>query len=124
MSTETRPQFRFSKTSLRARVALGVALPILLILIALSLMNYWRERQLLEDQIRLTALLSGEMVMDTLHHAMLTNNQEMLAETLVKMGELENIQQVQIVGLDGRVRAHSNPPINVINIRQSPAPAR
>jgi len=90
-------------------VALGVALPILLILIAVSLINYWRERQLLEDQVRLTALLLGEMVMDSLHHAMLTNNQKMVAETLVKMGELENIQQVQIVGLDRRVRAHSDP---------------
>ncbi len=42
--------------SLRARVALSVALPFLLVLIALSLMHYRRERQLLEDQIRLTVV--------------------------------------------------------------------
>ena len=39
--------------SLRARVALSVALPFFLVLVSLSLMHYRRERQLLEEVERL-----------------------------------------------------------------------
>ncbi len=105
MDAETRFRFKFFKTSLRIKVAVGLALPVLLILISLSLLHYWRGRQLLEDQMRLTALQLSEMVMGSLRHAMLTNNPELLAQSLANMGRPENMQQVQIIGLNGQVKA-------------------
>jgi len=108
MDSKPQSHFGYFRTSLRARVALGVALPILLVLILLSLTHYWHEHQLLEDQISLTALQWGEVMMGGLHHPMLANDNEMLAQTLAYMGEMENVQQVQIISLDGRVRADSS----------------
>ena len=104
---ETRSRFKSFRTGLRARVTLGVALPLLLVLSSLSLVHYWRERQLLEDQIRLTVLQLGEVMMGSLRHAMLTNNPEMLTQILSDVGGMETVQQVQIVSLDGRVIADS-----------------
>ena len=107
MDSETRSCFRSFGTSLRARVALGVALPLLLVLASLSMMHYWRERQLLEDQIRLTALQLGKVLVGSLRHAMLVNDHEMLTQVLADVGGMENVHQVQIIGLNGRVRADS-----------------
>ncbi len=109
MSSESRPRFRlkFFRMSLRARVTLGVALPILLVLVSLSLMRYRRERQLQEDQMRLTVTQLGEVMVGSLHHAMLTNDPEMLAQVLSDVGRMDTVQQVQIVNLVGQVMADS-----------------
>ena len=107
MYSEIRSRLRSFRRSLRARVALGVALPLLLVLSSLSLVHYWRKHQLLEDQVRLTALQLGEMMMGSLHHAMLANDREMLAQVLTDVGRMENVHRVQIIDLDGRVGADS-----------------
>ncbi|MCP4540200.1 MAG: HAMP domain-containing protein [Chloroflexi bacterium] len=109
MSYESQPRFRlkFFRMSLRARVTLGVALPILLVLVSLSLMRYQRERRLLEDQMRLTVMQLGEVMVGSLHHAMLTNDPEMLAQVLSDVGNMDTVQRVQIVNLTGEVKADS-----------------
>ncbi|MFQ5857795.1 MAG: hypothetical protein ACE5LU_19495, partial [Anaerolineae bacterium] len=98
---------RSFRKSLRARVALGIALPLLLVLSSLSLAHYWREHQLLEDQVRLTASQLGDMMLGNLRHAMLVNDREMLAQILTDVGTMENVHQVQIIDLSGRVRVDS-----------------
>jgi signal transduction histidine kinase len=108
MGSDSRPRLISFRTSLRARVALGVALPILVVLASLSFMRYRRERQLLEDQLRLTVLQLGEVMVGSLRHAMLTNDSEMLAQAVSDVGGMETIRQVQIIGLSGRVRADSH----------------
>lgn len=95
------------RKSLRARIALGVALPILLVLVSLSLVRNWRERQLMQDQVRLTEEQLGEVIMGSLRHAMLINDHEMLVQALEDMGAMETIQRVQIINLDGTVKADS-----------------
>ena len=107
MDYETRSRFKSFRTGLRARVTLGVALPLLLVLSSLSLVHYWREHQLLEDQIQLTALQLGKVLVGGLRHAMLVNDHEMLTQILADVGGMENVHQVQIIGLNGRVRADS-----------------
>ncbi len=107
MDAKSQSRFELFRTSLRAKVALGVALPVLLVLTSLSLIQYWRGSQLLEDQIRLTALQLGDVVTGSLRHAMLTNDREMVAQSLVDMSAMENVLQVQIVTLDGEVRVDS-----------------
>jgi len=99
--------FDFLKRSLRARAALGIALPILLVMTTLSLRHYWRERHLLEDQLRLSSLQLSEMLTGSLHHAMLTDDREMIAQIVATVGAMENIQQVQLINLDGLVKVDS-----------------
>jgi signal transduction histidine kinase len=79
-----------------------------LFLIVLSLTQYWRERQLLEAQIRLTAFQLGEVLMGSLRRSMLDNDFEMVARTLADVGGMETVREVQIVDLDGRVIADSH----------------
>lgn len=107
MRYRIRSRIRLSGTSLRVRVALGVALPILLVLTALSLMRYKRERQLLQDQTNLTVAQLGEVIMGGLRHTMLTNDREMLSQTLADIGRMETVQEVQVINLAGRVIADS-----------------
>jgi nitrate/nitrite-specific signal transduction histidine kinase len=75
MASESQSRFIFFRTSLRARVALGVALPILLVLISRS--------------------------------PMLNNDRAMFAQILSDVSRMETVQRVQIISLDGRVRADS-----------------
>jgi HAMP domain-containing protein len=95
------------RSSLRARVALGVALPVFVAMISLSVFHYWREYQLIEDQVRLSAVRLGDMMIHSLNHAMLFKDGGHLITTLDDVEKLENVEQIQVVGLSGRVLAVS-----------------
>ena len=93
IDSKSRSRFMSFRTSLRARVALGIALPILLVLTSLSLMRYRRERQLLEDQIQMTVSQLGEVMMGSLRHIMLANDHEMLVQALNDVGGMETVRR-------------------------------
>jgi signal transduction histidine kinase len=99
-------QFR---RNLRARVALGIGLPILLALAVLSLVHYWRERHLLEDQARLSAIQFGQVITGSLRHSMLVNDPGMLAAVLNDIGAREAIERAQIVDINGQVVVDTGP---------------
>jgi len=92
-------------SSLRARVALGVALPVLVAMISLSIFHYSREYKLLEDQARLSAVRLGDMMIHSLNHAMLFKEGKHLVTTLEDVEKLENVEQIQVVGVSGKVLA-------------------
>ena len=96
--------------SLRARFALGVALPLFLVLISLSIFQYQRDLQRLETQARLSAIQLGEIMVKGLNHAMLHKDGDdaHLIDMLNDVGAMENVTQVQIIGLSGKVLADSN----------------
>ncbi len=91
------------RTSLRARVALGVALPLLLMMVGLSLFHYLREVQILEEQIRLSAVQLGDMLNNSISHAMLIKDDKHLMSALSDVSSMENVDRVQIVGISGKV---------------------
>ena len=93
---------------LRARIALGIALPILLMLTLFSLTHYRHDQSLVEDQLRLTALQVAQSMMGGLRHTMMVNNRALLSQTLEDIANMETVHKVQIVDLDGRVRASSD----------------
>ena len=93
--------------SLRVKVALGVALPTFLLLSTLSMMHYLRETTIVEQYVRMTAVQLGDMALGGLRHSMLVNDQELFRQILRDMGQMEDVQRVQVVDLEGRVRADS-----------------
>src|SRR4030067_2220582 len=94
-------------TSLRARLALGVALPLLLTLAAISLVQYERQRSLLETQARHTATQLGEVILGSLRHAMLVNDRTLL-DTLVKdVGQMDALDRVLLLDHQGIVQFDS-----------------
>jgi signal transduction histidine kinase len=71
------------------------------------LAHYWRERRLLEEQLRLTSSQLSQMLASSLRHAMLVNDREMIANVLLDVGAMENVRQIQILDLDGQVKVDS-----------------
>jgi signal transduction histidine kinase len=93
--------------NLRARVALGLGLPILLTLSGLSLVHFWRERHLLADQAELTAAQLGQTIVAGLRHSMLVNDAEMVQAVLADFRARDSVERAQIVALDGQVLVDS-----------------
>ena len=105
--TEKLSRLKSFRRSLRARVTLGIALPLVVVLASGSLVHYWRARQMLDDQVQLTALQLGDVMLGSLRQAMLVNNRDMLTQIVTDVGQMESVHRVVIVDIDGLVRADS-----------------
>jgi len=88
-------------------VALGVALPVLVAMVSLSIFHFWVEYRLIEEQVSISAVRLGDMMIHSLNHAMLFKDGGHLISTLNDVEKLENVEQIQVVGLSGRVLAGS-----------------
>jgi signal transduction histidine kinase len=129
-----RSRFLGLRTSLRARVAFGVGLPVLVALATLSLTHYLRERHLLEDQLETTSSQMGGLALGSLQHAMLTNDKYMLEQIIDDVGSMESVSRVQIVDGLGEVKAdssgqeiglvHEKQNLGCVECHQLPAAAR
>jgi len=95
------------RRNLRARVALGLGLPVLLVLAGLSLAHYWRQRDVLVEQSRLAAAQIGQVMVAGLRHSMLMNDPAVMETVLADMGARQLLNRAQIVNLDGQVLVDS-----------------
>jgi signal transduction histidine kinase len=95
--------------SLRAKIAFGVALPILIVLSAFSVFHYERERHLLASQIDAMAQQLGDLAMGSVRHALKTNDGRLLGQVLRDLNSVDTVRQVQIVDADNQVAAASLP---------------
>ena len=96
------------RLSLRSQVAVGMALPIFVTLTLLSVFHYVREFQLLNEQVRLHAAHLGELMIQSLNHAMLTKEGAHLSSSIADVSQLESIEKIQVIGLSGIVLASSS----------------
>jgi hypothetical protein len=103
------PRLRRFRRSLRARVALGVALPVLLAMASLAMAVYFRERQLLEDQLKVSITQLGQALTGSLRHAMLADDRALMAEILRDVAAMQSIRRVQILDARGVIRVDSQP---------------
>lgn len=94
--------------NLRVRVALGISLPIFIALSTVSLVHYWREQHLLEEQARLMAIQLGQVISGSLRQSMLMNDNNLLARLLEDLGR-ETIERAQIVSVEGQVIMDNGP---------------
>jgi signal transduction histidine kinase len=95
-------RFSLPRLNLRTKFVLAVAVPVVVMTTTLSLLYNQRERHALEDQLRLSAEQMGEIISNSLHHAMLINDRAMINEILAHQ-PIET--QIQILDLDGEVKA-------------------
>lgn len=107
MSQRSRTLGQWLRSNLRAKFALGLALPLLLILSTLAVVNYQRDRQLMEDQMQLAAEQLGDVTLTSLRHGMLVNDPELVGEVLADLVDQENILQAQLINLGGEVAVGS-----------------
>lgn len=108
MKIVTRPVLKMFGLNLRARIALCVALPILLVMSMLVILHHYRERALLENQIRLSTSQLGEVLVGSLRHAMMVNDPEMIENIIIDVGRMENFEEVQLIDSAGTVIIDSN----------------
>jgi signal transduction histidine kinase len=119
-STADSPATRLP-SSLRFKVAVGVALPVLVMMAGLSLLSYWRANMLMEEQIGAGVEELGQVTLGSLRHAMVRNEPARLLEILADVRQSQNVQRVDIIGLDGEVAASSDPAMVGLVIPQSDA---
>jgi len=107
MSLKSRFCCRAFRASLRARFALGIALPVFLMMILLSLVHAQRERQLFEKQLGLSSSQLGDVLVGSLRHAMVVNDRAMVSEILDGVAQMDSIRRIQFIDLDGEVKVDS-----------------
>jgi signal transduction histidine kinase len=92
------------KQSFYFQVVFGVALPVLIALIFLSMVHYTRERNLVMEQIDDMATLSGEQLVRGLKYAMLHNNRELISKIINDVSANGFAERIQILEIKGVVK--------------------
>lgn len=103
MTKRNRTLGQWFRSNLRAKFALGLALPLLLILSAIAVINYQRDRKLLEDQMQLAAEQLGDVTLSSLRQGMLVNDPMLIGQVLADLVAQEDIMQAQLINLGGEV---------------------
>lgn len=93
-----------SRMSLRGRVALGVALPLMLALGLFALAQNEHERLLLEAQARHTATQLGNVLAGSLRPAMLIHDQEMLGILVRQLDAQDALDRLLLVDSQGIIQ--------------------
>jgi hypothetical protein len=84
-------------------MALGVALPVLVLSQAMPLVHAWRERLLIDEQVRFIETQLTTALIGSLQHAMLSNDRAMMSDTLKHMVSADGIQRIRVLNLAGEV---------------------
>lgn len=103
MLSNIRSSIHDRRHSLRARLAMGVALPVMLMLVGMSVIHYLRELRLIEEQMRLTATRIGEVTSGGIRHIMEEPGKGHLKQILTDVSETKDIDQILLIDLDGRI---------------------
>ncbi len=96
------------RSSLRARLALGIGLPILLAMSTLTYLHYLSEKRLFEAHTARSVQQLGNVVLESLRSAMIENDDRMITQALINLGNVEDVSSVQIIDVEGLVYASSN----------------
>lgn len=93
----------FIRRSLRAKLTLGIIVPLVLILGAATLLDYTRDRSNLLTDLSVVASYNGRLIKDALWHSMLESNFGDVQRTLDSVGTDPNFRVVYILDATGRV---------------------
>ncbi|MFU8772591.1 MAG: hypothetical protein ACNA8H_09255, partial [Anaerolineales bacterium] len=88
---------------LRAKVTLGVVLPLVLILGAFTVVESLRHREVVMSNLSILAAHSGKVIENTLRQQMLKSDFEELQTILDTIGEREEFRIVYLLDTDGKV---------------------
>jgi len=89
--------------SLRAKITLSVVLPLVLVIGGFTTIEYLRHRAAVLDNLALLTAQTGQLIENSLRHAMLSSDWEELQLTLDSIGENEMLRVVYLLDRSGRV---------------------
>ncbi|MBC8506031.1 MAG: HAMP domain-containing protein [Anaerolineales bacterium] len=116
--SQLKPRFSIFRSSLHARVAFGVALPVFISLMGLSVVHYWQDLSVLREQASSYAAQLGDVLNNSISHAMVIKDSEHLMTALSDVNRLDIVQQVQIVGVSGKLLAASGTQSDANSVNQ------
>jgi signal transduction histidine kinase len=96
-------------SSLRFKITVGIALPLLVILSAFSYLQYMRERDLLLSNLNGATTNLGNVIVGSLQHAMLSQDLPELQGILDNIGKQQEIRDVFLMNKQSQVRFASQP---------------
>ncbi len=94
---------RYLERSLRAKVTLGIVLPLLIIFSIFIVIDYRRHREDVLDDLSLLAAQSGRVIENSLRHAMVESNFAEVQTILDSIGETEDFRVVYLIDTNGKV---------------------
>lgn len=89
--------------SLRAKVTLGVVLPLVVLLGALTVIEYRRHEAAVFATLSFQASQTGQVIKNSLRHAMLVRNRRSIQQILDAIREDATIRAVQVLNTTGQV---------------------
>jgi len=89
--------------SLRAKITLSVVVPLVLVIGGFTMIEYWRHRASVLNNLTLLTAQTGQLIENSLRHAMLSSDWEELQLTLDSIGENEMLRVVYLLDRNGRV---------------------
>ena len=98
-----------SRLSLRVKVVIGVALPLIVFLFINTYYQYIGAQHLYVKELELISSQIGEMMRSSLHQSMLTNDQGLMERTMADISRIAFIRNVQIINLQGQTKVSSTP---------------
>ncbi len=96
-------QNSYLHSSLRAKVTLGVVLPLVLVLSIFTTIEYFRHRSVLMSNLSLFSSYSAEVVEDTLRHQMIESNLDGVQQLIDTIAAREEFQTIYILDPTGEV---------------------
>jgi signal transduction histidine kinase len=89
--------------SLRFKITVGVAVPLLIILTTISYLQYNSHRDLMVENLRLSASNTGDIIEASLQHAMLTNDFSEVQQIVDEIAKREGIRDLFLLDKQGRI---------------------
>jgi signal transduction histidine kinase len=89
--------------SLRAKVTLGIIIPMVLMLCIFTFIEYTHHRSTLLNNLSILASYNGRLIEQTLRHSMLVSDFAEVQRTLDTVGKNENFRIIYLLDTSGRV---------------------
>lgn len=101
--------------SLRTKITLSVVVPLLLVIGGFTVIEYWRHRASVLNNLSLLTAQTGQLIENSLQHAMLSSDWEELQLTLDSIGENDMLRIVYLLDPNGKVVfSPNNKDINIV----------
>jgi signal transduction histidine kinase len=108
-STMRRLKLGISNADLRVKVAVTIVAPVMLAFFVLSIAYYVSAQRIAEQQAGFSAVELGDVMLGSLKHAMLANDNSMLQASLQDVAAEHNIARIWLLNAQSQVKMSSNP---------------
>ncbi len=97
------PLFHFIKSSLRAKITLGVTLPLIMVLGIFAVLENSRQQETLLNQLAESSSRSVKLIENSLRHAMLESDFSEVQTVLNSINETQEFRDIYLLDTNGKI---------------------